>query len=154
MPRKSGWLIVIALILLTACTFSGGSGETPTPSPIAPGGTVQGLAPVERIDILILESFPVQINVLVFGSLPDGCTQIDDYTQTRDDKTITISLTTTRPAEQACTDALVPYQESIPVEATGLKKGVYTVVVNGVKGTFELQVDNILEETPPAGIQE
>ncbi|HZJ35859.1 MAG TPA: hypothetical protein VFD29_04465, partial [Gillisia sp.] len=37
-----------------------------------------GLAPVDEIDILILESFPVQINVIARGNLPDPCTEISE----------------------------------------------------------------------------
>ncbi|GAH56872.1 unnamed protein product, partial [marine sediment metagenome] len=37
-----------------------------------------GLASVDEIDILILESFPVQINVIARGNLPDPCTEISE----------------------------------------------------------------------------
>ena len=38
----------------------------------------QDLANVTEIDILILESFPVQVHVVAKGYLPNPCTQIDE----------------------------------------------------------------------------
>jgi len=38
---------------------------------------------------------------------------------------------------------LVPFEEIIPLEVYGLPAGTYTVNVNGVQGTFDLEVDNI-----------
>jgi len=112
-------------------------------------GVVEGLAPVENIDILILESFPVQINVVARGNLPDGCTTIDEVIQERDGNTFRVTITTVRPVGMECTEALVPFEKVIALDVYGLPAGVYTVDVNGVSGTFELTVDNIPQEEPP-----
>ena len=40
------------------------------------GAVEVGLAVVDSIDILIMESMPVQVNVVARGNLPDGCTSI------------------------------------------------------------------------------
>jgi inhibitor of cysteine peptidase len=42
----------------------------------------------------------------------------------------------------------VPFSETIPLEVQGLKAGNYTVNVNGITGSFELAVDNTLDESP------
>jgi len=39
---------------------------------------------------------------------------------------------------------LAPFEETIPLEVYGLPAGTYTVEVNGVQGTFDLEMDNIL----------
>jgi hypothetical protein len=39
---------------------------------------------IDAVDIQILESFPVQVHVLVKGSLADGCTVIDGIDQRLD----------------------------------------------------------------------
>lgn len=107
-----------------------------------------GMANVESIDILIMESFPVQINVIAEGYLPDGCTKIDEIKTEREGETFNINITTKRPKDAICTQAIESFRETIPLEVQGLRAGNYTVNVNGVTGSFELTVDNILKETP------
>lgn len=106
------------------------------------------MANVESIDILTLESFPVQINVIAEGYLPDGCTEIDKIKTEREGNTFNINITTKRPKDAICTQAIENFKETIPLEVRNLSAGNYTVNVNGVSGSFELAVDNIFEETP------
>lgn len=124
------------------------SSDQPTllvPDPTLDAGAVEvGLAVVDSIDILIMESMPVQASVVVRGSLPDGCTSIGQATTEREDKTFVVTLTTQHPLEAMCTQALVPYEQTVPLDVVGLPAGVYTVTVNGVSDTFELAVDNVL----------
>lgn len=107
-----------------------------------------GMANVESIDILTLESFPVQINVIAEGYLPDGCTEIDKINTEKEGNNFNITITTKRPKDAICTQAIESFRETIPLEVQGLSAGNYTVNVNGVTGSFELAVDNTLEETP------
>lgn len=107
-----------------------------------------GEARVESIDIQILESFPVQVNVIARGSLPDPCTAIDEAQTAREGNTFRITLTTRRPAGEVCVQVLAPFEETIPLDVAGLPAGDYLVDVNGVTGTFSLAVDNVLTETP------
>jgi hypothetical protein len=128
--------------------------EPPLPPTPVPGQeATMGKATVERIEILKMESFPVQVNVIAMGNLPDGCTEIDEIYQWRDMETHTLNveITTRRPADAMCTLALVPFEETIALDVYALPAGTYTVNVNGVTGTFALAQDNILpgEETPP-----
>ena len=136
-------LLLIAAVIVTAC----GAQLTETPpaptEPPAPSGdTVHGEAAVDSIDILILESFPVQVHVVARGNLPDGCTQIDEIQQARRDNTFQITITTARPAGAVCTEAVVPWEKTIALDVYGLPAGTYTVDVNGVTGSFELAIDN------------
>jgi len=122
--------------------------ETPT-AVVAPtftpaAGDGAGLANVESIEILILESFPVQIRVVARGNHPDGCTSIVDTDVTQEGNTFLVAITTFRPPDQVCTQALVPFEETIALDVLGLPAGAYTVDVNGVTGTFELTQDNVL----------
>ena len=113
----------------------------PTLTPPTGGGP--GLANVESIEILILESFPVQIHVVASGNHPDGCTSIDEISESRDGNTFLVTITTDRPAGEECTMALVPFEETIALNVLGLPAGVYTVDVNGISDTFDLTVDNV-----------
>ena len=102
-----------------------------------------GLASVDEIDILILESFPVQINVIARGNLPDPCTEISEVLQEREGDTFFITIKTYR-SPGFCIQVLAPFEEIIPLEVYGLPAGTYTVDVNGAQDTFDLEVDNII----------
>jgi len=102
-----------------------------------------GLASVDEIDILILESFPVQINVIARGNLPDPCTEIYEVLQEREGDTFFITIKTYR-SPGFCIQVLAPFEETIPLKVYDLPAGTYTVDVNGVRDTFDLEVDNIL----------
>jgi len=120
-------IIVVIIIFATGC-FS-----------VLP---ITGLAPVDEIDILILEIFPVQINVIASGNLPDPCTEISEVLQEREGNTFFITIKTYR-SPGLCIQVLAPFEEIISLEVYGLPAGTYTVDVNGVQGTFDLEVDNI-----------
>ena len=102
-----------------------------------------GLALVDEIDILTLESFPVQIFVTASGNLPDPCTEIYQVTQKKESNTFFVSIKTYRPPVP-CVQVLTPFKEIISLEVYGLPTGTYTVDVNRVQGTFDLEIDNIL----------
>lgn len=106
-----------------------------------------GKASVAEIDILILESFPVQVMIVTSGSLPDGCTTISHTEQANlDNNQIMLEVFTQRPADATCTDALVPFEENFSLDVYGLPAGDYTVDVNGITGTFNLAIDNLLQD--------
>ena len=107
---------------------------------------IYGNAMVESIEIMTLESFPVQIEVNARGYLPDGCTKIHRITKDKKENTFLVSIKTVRPAQAFCTEVVVPIQEVISLDVYGLKAGIYSVDVNGIKGTFELGIDNIIRE--------
>lgn len=93
-----------------------------------------------------MESFPVQVRVIIGGNLPAGRSQIDEAQVTREDKAFHLDLTTRRTVDKECTEALVPYEEYIPLDVVGLPAGKYTVEVNGVTEAFTLIVDNVQSE--------
>lgn len=122
-------------------------------APPAPG-MVTGMAQVEEIEILIMESFPVQVMVVARGNLPDGCTEIDEVLSRFEPESnlFVVEITTVRDADAVCTQALVPFEERVPLDVLGLPAGTYTVDANGVVDTFTLDVDNIAIEPDGATI--
>jgi uncharacterized protein (DUF2141 family) len=152
-------LLFITLLLLAGLTACGGeepevtptsAADTPTavtadPTPETP---TQQEASVDSIEILILESFPVQVNVRARGDLPDGCTAIDSVNTTQNGTTFNITITTLRQTGELCTEALVPFEETISLDVHGLSAGTYAVNVNGINGSFTLQVDNVAQAEP------
>jgi inhibitor of cysteine peptidase len=141
---KVRWTGTLAMALVLVMLAVGcGSPQKPEATATPGGDVVKGLAPVETIDILILESFPVQVQVRAAGNLRDGCTTLGEISQKQQGSTFAVTIGTTRPADALCTEALVPFETTIALDVVGLKAGTYTVTVNGVSGTFALSVDNV-----------
>ncbi|MBK7897636.1 MAG: NBR1-Ig-like domain-containing protein [Candidatus Promineifilaceae bacterium] len=154
------FLLFIMLLLFTGLVACGGSDEpetadsTPTttadtPTAVSTDTPLQQEANVDSIEILILESFPVQVNVRARGDLPDGCTSIDNVTTNQQGTTFNITITTLRQTGEICTEALVPFEETISLNVLGLPAGTYAVNVNGINGSFTLQVDNVAQAEEP-----
>ncbi|MBP6016843.1 MAG: hypothetical protein KA586_08995 [Candidatus Promineofilum sp.] len=145
------------LFVVAACSANRGeTAATPTTGPaVAPTlistEPVRGQAVVDSIDVLILESFPVQVNVVAHGNLPDSCTQIDEIITQNADDTFRVAVTTLRQPALACTQALVPFEQSISLDVVGLPAGTYMVNVNGVQDTFTLAVDNVAADDTTTG---
>lgn len=131
--------LVLLPLVLTGC------GMPPADEPVT-----HGTADVEEIDILIMESFPVQVAVVARGHLRDSCTEIDEIRRTFDTETKTffVEITTIRPADAVCAQVLEPFEERVTLDVDGLPAGTYTADVNDVTDTFTLDVDNVLPETP------
>ena len=125
-------ILLLGLIMLIIIFTTGCFSILPTIS----------LTSVDEIDILILESFPVQINVITSGNFPNPCTEISEVLQEKEGNTFFITIKTYR-SPGFCIQVLAPFEETIPLEVYGLPAGTYTVDVNGVQGTFDLEVDNI-----------
>jgi inhibitor of cysteine peptidase len=136
-PKIVLLLTVLLTIVLSACNLN----STPSGSQ-----TIIGLALIESIEILILESFPVQVHVRVKGILGDSCTTLHQITQTRVENTFTITITTTRPANVVCADIITRFEERIALDVYGLPAGTYAVDVNSVRDTFTLDIDNVIRE--------
>ena len=136
LKRYSLLVATMGLLVAGAAACATGSGGEEPPIP--------GTAQVDSIDLLMLESFPVQITALVRGNLPDGCTTIDQIAQERQGNTFKVTITTRRPAGKMCTEALAPFEETIALAVNGLPAGTYTVEVNGTTRSFTLDVDNEL----------
>ncbi|HMT21247.1 MAG TPA: hypothetical protein PKE20_08395, partial [Promineifilum sp.] len=151
--RRSFLVALLGLLALPVACGRNQEPPTPTPGPTvepspAPGSNepTRGQAVVNSIDVLILESFPVQVNVVAQGDLPDSCTQIDEIISQLTGDTFRVAITTLRQPGEICTQVLVPFEQSIPLDVAGLPAGDYSVLVNGVSGSFNLSVDNVLEE--------
>ncbi len=95
-------------------------------------------AQVETVTVQISDTVPVQVRALVSGILGDGCTELSESTQRREDNTFYITLQTTRPADAMCTQVARNYEEAVTLETTDVAAGDYIVSANGVTTTFTL----------------
>ena len=161
MPEKVRALLFSLLVVtLAACSLMEGGEQEATAPPDAPTSAPEAEEPgeepevreatVESIEVLVLESFPVQVNVIASGTLPDACTTLNEPTPRLEGNTFVVNLTATRLPEEVCSQAIVPFDKVISLDVDGLSAGTYTVSVNGVTGTFTLDADNVAsgEEGP------
>lgn len=126
-------ILLLGLTILVVFFFVGCFSVPPT----------TGLASVDEIEIMILESFPIQVHVTASGNLPDPCTEISEVLQEKEGNTFFITIETYR-SPGFCIQVIAPFEEITPLEVYGLPAGTYTVDVNGVQATFDLSIDNII----------
>ncbi len=123
-------------------------GADPDPAYPVDGGEEKYIygedAIVESLEVILLESFPVQAQVKVIGNLRDGCEELFEIDVEKVDMEFILILTTRHlTGDIACTEALVPFKEVVRLEIEGLKAGSYTVIAEDQEVTFELTVDNV-----------
>jgi inhibitor of cysteine peptidase len=102
---------------------------------------------IESAEPMFLESFPLQVRILVTGSLPDGCTTVYRTESTRKEDQFTVRIFTLRERDAMCTQALVPFDVSVPLDVYGLSAGTYRVMVYDFSTEFTFTQDNIIQES-------
>ncbi|PIR87873.1 MAG: hypothetical protein COU10_02155 [Candidatus Harrisonbacteria bacterium CG10_big_fil_rev_8_21_14_0_10_45_28] len=149
--KKVFWFLVIILVLVLLIMFFSRSNDTQINGDVTDDGevaVVEGEAMVLSVEIFILESMPIQIKAVVRGDFADGCTEMGEISQSFENNVFIVKMLTVRERDAMCTEALVPFSETITLENTvGLKAGEYSVLVNGVEDKFTLDADN----TPAKG---
>jgi uncharacterized protein YgiM (DUF1202 family) len=144
-PEGTWWQVVCPDESLGDCWVSADPALTTAagvPGEDAPPGAVPihetGDATVESIAVRTLESLPVQVEAVLRGYLPDSCTAITDLQQVREGTTFRIRMSTQRTGDQACAQALAPFEQVIALDIGGLPAGAYQVAVNDLWTSFEL----------------
>ncbi|MCK5923442.1 MAG: hypothetical protein KAG66_21080, partial [Methylococcales bacterium] len=124
---------------------------TATPLPVVVADLpLRGQAAVDSIQIQLLESFPIQVNVLARGTLADNCSQIDQAVSQLNGNEFRVVVTTFRNvADEVCIQEIVPFEEIISLDVDGLDAGTYGVNVNGSTGSFTFDVDNRVQVAEP-----
>jgi len=99
-----------------------------------------GIAVVESVEVQVLDGAGPSVLVIARGSLPDGCTSIDETSWRQEGDTFYVTITTYRPQDMMCTQVIVPFEETVMIEPeAALAAGAYTVSVNGVSAQFEIK---------------
>ncbi|PCH60158.1 MAG: hypothetical protein COC19_06285 [SAR86 cluster bacterium] len=115
-------------------------------------GIVAGeIQEIERVEVIQVDSFPVQIFLKAIGTFSSGCPEVGlvSYQLLENKFEVFVyylnNAHRSNPSEVACTSALVPFSKIIPIPVYSLKAGEYEYSVNGgYAGTFSLSVDNEL----------
>ena len=103
----------------------------------------RSLVYVDSVDVVIMESFPVQVSVTVSGNKSVPCVELLTPAISYKENTFTIALAESQlgPAE-TCIAVLDPFETTFALDVKGLAAGDYQVNVNGVTTEFSLQADN------------
>jgi len=93
---------------------------------------------IEYVEILLLESFPVQVNLLLTGNLPTPCYELRAVAYAADDQNrIDVEVYSVIEPGIMCTQVVKPFEATIPLGA--YTEGIFSVWVNGEEvGTIEL----------------
>ncbi len=120
-----------------------------------PATEIGGAAFVDEIDVELMESFPLQAQAVIRGSLSDACTSVDEARAAQSGMTFTVIISTVRPKDAVCAQVLTAFEERVSLDIQGLSKGTYSVVAGDAEATFTLEQDNVLDEnTSPEDTEE
>lgn len=133
-PRRALLGIVLTYIL-AVCAL-------PLLAQDAEGEVIYDTAYITSVGVVTGQE-PIMINIE--GELADPCTSIHDITQTVDERTITITVETERPADLMCAMVLEPFMTSVELATENLSGGTYTLVVGDIERTI-----SVPEQTSPA----
>ena len=92
----------------------------------------------DAFDLILLESSPVQVELLLMGNLPTPCHQLRVVASPPDDQNrIQVEVYSLTDPDMICTQVLDPFEARIPLGA--FAEGSFTVLVNGeVVESFDL----------------
>ena len=95
-------------------------------------------ARVDTVEVLLLESKPVQVVVTASGFLRSGCEAIGSVSQRLEDKTFFVEVLVVAPWGEACTPVAPPFTERMTLATNDLEPAIYEVDVNGVVESLTL----------------
>lgn len=99
----------------------------------------RSLVDVESIAVVVMESLPVQVSVVVTGNKSVPCTKLLEPAVFVESGGFTIALAESKLGiAETCIAVIDPFETSIMLDISGLAPGSYSVSVNGVAGEFTL----------------
>ncbi len=168
MQNKNLSLFLIALAILAgvgavatfALTLGAGSlfmitkssGEPPTPFvENLPAARYQPVA-IDQVHVEVGVGSPIPVYVIVSGTLPDTCAQLE-YSEVKQAGTsFAIQLSSIPSNAEGCVQDSLPFKFSIPLNVVGLPAGNYSVEVNGSRADFKLDTNNSTATLPKADL--
>lgn len=135
LARRLGLSLIVLIGVLMAACASGPAAATPAPPSATPA--VGGEPVVQAVEINLLKSNPLQVEVVIRGTLPDRCSRIDAVQQHYEPTEFQITLVAARPDHSVCSAALIPFREAVRLEMSDKPAGTYSVVANGTAASFE-----------------
>ena len=104
-------------------------------------GLVQVPAPIESVEILIMESFPPQYSMVVVSGLPNACVSFGGYRIADGGEIIRVEIINLEPTDKAvvCAQVYSTVKTNIPLGADFESGKSYAVAVNDVTEIFIAQ---------------
>ena len=136
--RYKSLLLAILMLVLTLTACSAGI-----------GGSTREPVYIGQAELLALMIYPVKISLHITGDLPTAChefhTEVDGpNAQNR----IEVTAYSTVDPVVTCTQALEPFDESVPFSMQGQPDGTYSLWLNGdLVGEFEYSESQL--QSPP-----
>jgi len=129
MRRKLITCLMIAVFLAACAPIA----VTPTPQ------GEKGPVYVSSAELLIMESFPVQVRLHITGDLPTPCHSFHAEVSEPDTQNrIDVTAYSLYNPNLMCAQMLQPFDESVSVPMSGQADGTYTVYLNGeLVGQFD-----------------
>ncbi|MDH5506882.1 MAG: hypothetical protein OEZ02_06645 [Anaerolineae bacterium] len=92
----------------------------------------RGNAFINSAELLVMESYPVQIMLAVTGDKPTPCNSLRVLVSAPDDENrIAVDIYTLSKPGEDCVQVLEPFSENIGIPMVGAADGIYTVWLNG-----------------------
>lgn len=135
--------VAAATIAAPITTDPGPTATAPAPAQ-EPDDQITGQATIDSLQLLVSDSLPVEVQAHMSGNLSDGCTNVASTDVAREGQTFRIQASTIRDTEAICTQALVPFEQTVNLETRGLAAGTYTVTAGDLSETFTLDVNNTI----------
>jgi hypothetical protein len=126
------WILIVVVALPLMAAACGGPPSAASLAPSPEPGVVRTEVTPAVTDIIVLETDPVQVQLVVEGELPNACARLGWYVKPGDDQgRIELALYADEPSGTACVQVLAPYSEVILLGAFG--RGSYAVFLNDQK---------------------
>ena len=128
MRNEKRWMMLGFVLALVAAGCSGQAGPAalaPSPEP----GVVRTEVTPAVTDIVFLETYPVQVRLIVAGELPNQCSHLGWYVKPGVDQgRIEVALYADQTTDAACIQVVASYSEPIPIGA--FERGSFGVFLN------------------------
>lgn len=90
---------------------------------------------IDAVEVQVVGSDPVRVQVHVKGVVGDSCNTLDKVTQAREGNQVEVTITALRKTDGPCLEYAQLYDQVLELEGT-FPPGEYEVAVNGVVRTF------------------
>lgn len=128
--------VVLAALGGAACASATGS----LPLAPSPADRLAVMAPIDRLDVRVLESSPPQYVLSIRAGLPGGCAEKNSHVAERSVEAITVTVLNWMPAgSQPCTMIYGSYELNINVGSDFRPGTTYSVIVNDKRTVFVAQ---------------
>lgn len=142
----------LLLLTLTACMTVTNAEGNPTPL-VTQSQEAAREAQVLSLEIQVTPTRPAQVNAIVRGILGEACARLGETQMYYASNTFMITLLEISPSDRGCAQITTPFEQTIPLDTTGLPAGEYTVKANGVSAFFSLPADGTASLTPPVPVE-